>query len=143
MEPNKGTLNKELDPLTLNHVSQPEAYLGFARDLMDAVRLLDKLKSHQIRPIIFLSGQIVENVLKAHLLEKGFTDQQLKLDFGHNLIKLWQSAFASDPPDWLKQLDEFHNNPARSRYPIGGHGFVSPSKVQVLEGLDELFNKLG
>jgi hypothetical protein len=121
-------------------VSDSAVLLYSAREMMKGVHVL--AQSDAQVACALLAGQTLECVLKSYLAHKGIATDKL-IGFGHDLVRLWESAAAygltldPKPPQWCTELHGLYagyppgQKPRRPdrpayylRYPTKQHGFL-------------------
>jgi hypothetical protein len=116
-----------------------ESFLTGATRYIDAARILIAASSW-VDPIGLLATHGLELALKAFLLHSGLTDDEVRREFAHDLVALWQAAaqrgLALDgtAPYWVQIVSSFHTRPFQYRYPADGMASAIPA-VDVLDGL--------
>ncbi len=122
-------------------------YLGAAQGMLAGARPLLQVKYLPALAITHLCGHGCESVLKAILVCKGMTSDELsKKRFGHNILALWAEAEKREPrlpfprPDWVGQLNQVHASPFQLRYPLGFHAIVLPNQSAMVQGIEELIS---
>jgi len=150
MQPVTGSSNCKLQ-IVSGPPDPASQMLMAAEALMAAVRILAPGGASHPIPLVFLSLQTIESLLKAGLMKHGFTEDALmKRPYGHDLRKLWGvsqiKGFAPALPGtnqieqdlWLGNITDTHGNPFPLRYPTKIQGFAFPNLndlVQVCEDL--------
>ena len=106
-----------LKPDSVAPVAPHEAFLSVAVGLISGAMVLAAASQSESSPAFALvSGQLLECSLKAFLSKRGLTEEELKKDFGHDLLKLWAEAVTkglpfTTPPKWVETLDRLHDAP--------------------------------
>lgn len=126
----------------MSHVHTPEGFLADASDLIVTLRALAKDGPHTLARCL-MAGHCLETTLKAHLLQSGFTEGQLR-KVGHDLENAWRLTvqhglpFSADPPSWVAQLAGTHGSPYPARYPKTNTGIVVPGVATLSDYLQEV-----
>jgi len=112
--------------------------------------LVANAKAVEVWGIALLSAHALEIVLKAFLLAKEVTEDELVKKVGHNLEKAWRKAstlglqIPVQPPRWCMLLNLVHDSPYLVRYPPTNTGVVLPNLSDLsadLRGLYDLVEK--
>lgn len=132
-----------------------ECYLTAAQQLMPGVHLLAAGGHMASTARVFVSGQVLECVLKSFLSK---VDPQLNLkrkDIRHNLEALGKEAHArglpTSPPWWLECLNSLHDKPYALRYwedsqkdsRVGYHGVNLPPAQPTTDELQAVLDTVG
>jgi hypothetical protein len=139
-----GEMHVVLDGVGMAPPGPPWSYLGVARALTPAVRVLADSPAGQGIPVALLAGHAAECALKAYLSRGGDDAALMRDPIRHDLMGLWRQAVAEGlavvdpPPDWLVRLGEVHGKPYHLRYSRHVHGVVTPNADLLAEGLAAL-----
>lgn len=134
--------------LANDFIAQPteaQGYLAAAQGMLAGALPLEHVTPIPVFGLTLLCGHACEAALKAVLAQSGTTATNLsKAPYGHDILFLWKSAqdislpLPAPQPAWVAQLDRVYDKPFHLRYPLGFHGIVLPSQVEMLRGTESL-----
>jgi hypothetical protein len=101
----------------------PQGYLALAKDLANGLVPLESAGISGATALAFLGAQAVETALKAYLLSRGRTEEELKHpDIRHDIERLWVEArreglpIAEAPSGFIAHFAAMHKKPFPLRY---------------------------
>lgn len=134
-----------LDSVGVNQ-SKAQHYYAASLALRPGLSDLEAACHSGVHAFILVAGFAVEGLLKTLLARAAELSPTSKpIPRTHSLKNLWNAAVEGGHlsteacPDWLIELDGLHDSPFFVRYQTGGGFHSLPSKVEVAQGLDELY----
>lgn len=141
-----GTIDFTLPPVTISPPAPPGTYLGVAQNMVLGVRVLADASPTSNLALCLVAAQVLECTLKGYLSRGGSDAMVKKPNVRHNLVLLWEMAYADglpigkSPPDWVSTLSGLHNSPYYLRYSTGVHGMVLPKAEPMASDLRKLLD---
>ena len=96
-----------------------------------------------------LAGFVVEGCLKAVLAHSSYDERKLRSGgHKHDLVALWKLAASASQflpgvvPDWVDQLNVFHNAPYVLRYRTRVNAYSLPKIGDIQAGVETLLNEV-
>ena len=135
----------KIGSISLQAPTEADGFLVAAEEAFKGVAALHKAEPVPLMGLALLCGHSCETALKALLAKSGRTADELRqAPFGHNLLKLWESAASIEPtlgsalPSWLVRLNQIYNRPFHLRYPLGIHGMQYPATEDMFNGTSHI-----
>jgi hypothetical protein len=119
----------------------PQSLISTCPGMVDTIE-----EATDTNSIKLLAGQVLENSLKAYLLNTGSTHGDLKTpDRMHDITALWKEAGArglqpATIPDWADAIAAGHRRPYAARYRSENSGIYVPAQNELVRGLRALID---
>ena len=110
--------------------------------------LATNFHSQMLVPFGIVAGHCVEALLKCHLLQNGWTNEELKKKIGHDLEAAWRAGaecgppITGEPPMWVLVLNAGHKRPFIYRYTPHQYGVGTPRAEEVIEPIAPILEAL-
>lgn len=134
----------QLDGVSLRQPTAAESFAYISERMLIGAQIIFDATKNESFAVTHLCGHSVETALKAILAKSGASESELRLNFGHDLEKLWVACaqqtdlIAASTPVWLEHLNRLHNKPYTVRYPMGLNGVTFPNQEFMYTQLLEL-----
>jgi hypothetical protein len=109
--------------------------------------LATNFHSQMLVPFGIVAGHCVEALLKCHLMQSGWTHDEVR-KLRHDLEAAWRAGaecgppISGDPPRWVGVLNAGHNKPFMYRYTPHLYGIGTPRAEEVIEPIAPILEAL-
>lgn len=125
--------------------TEAQGYVVAAKGMLAGALPLGNVDPLPVFALTLLCGHSCEAALKAILAQSGIPAAALsRSPYAHDILRLWEAVeskgvvLPSPQPAWVEQLSRVHDRPFTLRYPLGFHGSVLPSQMEMLSGTESL-----